>query len=49
MYHHKVLRVNFITYDMRRTQDSLNPRIYADIIMHVQHDDNEELECLYSY
>ena len=38
-----------MTYDMRYTQDSLNPRTYADVIMHAQHDDNEELEYLYSY
>jgi hypothetical protein len=27
IYRHKVLRVNYTTYDMRRAQDSLNPRV----------------------
>ncbi|KAG6830763.1 hypothetical protein H0H92_014844 [Tricholoma furcatifolium] len=25
MYHHKIMRVNYTTYDMRRAQDSFNP------------------------
>ena len=27
IYHHKVLRINYTTYDMRCAQDSLNPQI----------------------
>jgi hypothetical protein len=30
---HKVLRVNYTTYDVRREQDSLNPRCRADIML----------------
>jgi hypothetical protein len=33
LYRHKVLRVNYTTYDMRREQDSLNPRTHADIMV----------------
>lgn len=33
MYEHKVLRVNYTTYDMRVEQDSLNPRTRSDIIV----------------
>ncbi|KAF7367198.1 hypothetical protein MSAN_00980100 [Mycena sanguinolenta] len=32
MYRHKVLRVNYTTYDVRRGQDSMNPRTRADIM-----------------
>ncbi|TFY50777.1 hypothetical protein EVJ58_g10894, partial [Rhodofomes roseus] len=31
MYLHKVLRVNYTTYDMRRGQDSINPRTHPNI------------------
>ena len=33
MYQHKVLRVNYTWYDMRRDQDSINPRTHPDIMM----------------
>jgi len=33
IYSHKVLRVNYTTYDMRREQDSLNPRTHPDIMV----------------
>ncbi|KAJ6559288.1 hypothetical protein B0H10DRAFT_2240500 [Mycena sp. CBHHK59/15] len=33
IYYHKILRVNYTTYDMRRGQDSLNPRTHSDIMM----------------
>lgn len=32
LYRHKVLRVNYTTYDGRRRQDSLNPRNHADFM-----------------
>jgi hypothetical protein len=32
MFIHKVLRVNYTSYDMRRGQDSMNPRTHADIM-----------------
>ena len=33
LYRHKVLRVNYTTYDLRRDQDSINPRNHADIMV----------------
>ncbi|KAK2467956.1 hypothetical protein APHAL10511_000251 [Amanita phalloides] len=33
IYQHKVLRINYTTYDMRRDQDSLNPRTSADFMV----------------
>ncbi|TFY53971.1 hypothetical protein EVG20_g9898 [Dentipellis fragilis] len=41
IYRHKVLRVNYTTYDLRRDQDSLNPRTQADIMV-LSHDDGGE-------
>lgn len=38
IYQHKVLRVNYTTYDMRREQDSLNPRTHANIMV-LAHDE----------
>lgn len=39
MFRHKVLRVNYTTYDVRRGQDSMNPRTQADIMTLPQDDD----------
>ncbi|THV03577.1 hypothetical protein K435DRAFT_817199 [Dendrothele bispora CBS 962.96] len=33
IYKHKVLRINYTTYDMRRSQDSVNPRTNSDIMV----------------
>ncbi|PSR76359.1 hypothetical protein PHLCEN_2v8499 [Hermanssonia centrifuga] len=33
LYLHKVMRINYTTYDMRRDQDSINPRTHADIMV----------------
>ncbi|KAI0744837.1 hypothetical protein C8Q76DRAFT_789312 [Earliella scabrosa] len=33
LYRHHVLRINYTTYDMRRAQDSINPRTRPDIMM----------------
>lgn len=33
IYRHKVLRVNYTTYNLRRDQDSLNPRTHSDIMV----------------
>jgi hypothetical protein len=33
IYRHKVIRFNYTTYDVRRTQDSVNPRTHADIMV----------------
>ena len=38
LYQHKVLRVNYTTYDLRRSQDSINPRTHPDIMI-LSHDD----------
>jgi hypothetical protein len=42
IFHHKVLRVNYTTYDMRRGQDSINPRTHADVIVLAHEDDDPE-------
>lgn len=41
IYRHKVLRVNYTTYDLRRAQDSLNPRTRADVMVLAHEDENE--------
>ena len=33
IFRHKVLWVNYTTYDLRRAQDSLNPRTHADVMV----------------
>ncbi|EMD34530.1 hypothetical protein CERSUDRAFT_36196, partial [Gelatoporia subvermispora B] len=40
LYHHKKLQVNYTTYDMRRGQDSINPRTRSDIMV-LAHEDDE--------
>ncbi|KAI0263908.1 hypothetical protein BC834DRAFT_970987 [Gloeopeniophorella convolvens] len=37
------LRINYTTYDMRRAQDTINPRTHADIMVLVHEDDAEDL------
>ncbi|THU98313.1 hypothetical protein K435DRAFT_818914 [Dendrothele bispora CBS 962.96] len=34
IYSHKVLHINYTTYDMRRSQDCINPRTHADVMVH---------------
>ncbi|EED82444.1 predicted protein [Postia placenta Mad-698-R] len=34
IYHHKVLRVNYTIYDIRRNQDSMNSHAHCDIMIH---------------
>ena len=42
LYRHKVLRVNYTTYNVRRDQDSLNPRTHGDImLLSGDHDDSD--------
>ncbi|KZT12252.1 uncharacterized protein LAESUDRAFT_641648 [Laetiporus sulphureus 93-53] len=43
IYFHKVVRINYTTYDMRRAQDSINPRSHADIML-LSHEDGIEAE-----
>ncbi|THG92874.1 hypothetical protein EW026_g8186 [Hermanssonia centrifuga] len=38
IYQHKVIRINHTSYDLRRAQDSLNPRTHADIMVASQED-----------
>ncbi|KAH9937829.1 uncharacterized protein BXZ73DRAFT_89249 [Epithele typhae] len=33
IYRHKVIRFNYSTYDMRRDQDSVNPRTHSDVMV----------------
>jgi hypothetical protein len=40
MYRHKVIRINYTTYDLRHEQDSLNPRTHADIMV-LSHEDDD--------
>jgi hypothetical protein len=40
IYRHKVLRINYTTYNVRRAQDSLNPRTHSDIMV-LSRDDND--------
>lgn len=39
IYRHKVLRVNYTSYDMRRCQDSLNPHTHSNIMVLSQEDE----------
>jgi len=43
LYRHKVLRVNYTTYDVRRAQDSLNPRMHADFMV-LSHENQDTAE-----
>ncbi|KAJ7097121.1 hypothetical protein B0H15DRAFT_920861 [Mycena belliarum] len=33
IYEHKILRINYTTYDVRRGQDSMNPRTHSDVML----------------
>jgi hypothetical protein len=41
IFRHKVIRINYTTYDLRRSQDSLNPRTHPDIMVLGHDDDND--------
>ncbi|KAG2342173.1 hypothetical protein BDR05DRAFT_976596 [Suillus weaverae] len=41
IFRHKVLQVNYTTYDLRRDQDSLNPWTNADIMLLAHEDDGD--------
>ncbi|KAH7909388.1 hypothetical protein BJ138DRAFT_1102735 [Hygrophoropsis aurantiaca] len=49
LYEHKVLRVNYTTYDIRREQDSINPRTHADIMVLAHEDANDNDSHPYWY
>lgn len=40
IYRHKILRINYTTYDVRRDQDSINPRTRSDIMVLANDEDN---------
>ena len=48
IYRHKVLRVNYTSYDVRRGQDSMNPRTHADIMMLAPEDTAEDHPFTYA-
>ncbi|KAA1479425.1 hypothetical protein DENSPDRAFT_862027 [Dentipellis sp. KUC8613] len=48
LYRHKVLRINYTSYDMRRNQDSLNPRTHADVMV-LAHDNDSSTNAIHSY
>src|SRR5437762_13860141 len=48
LYRHKALRVNYTTYDVRRSQDSMNPRTHADVMV-FSHEDEAEDDHPYWY
>jgi len=41
IYRHKVLRINYTTYDVHCAQDSLNPRTHTDVMV-LSHEDKDE-------
>ncbi|KIK44191.1 hypothetical protein CY34DRAFT_80436, partial [Suillus luteus UH-Slu-Lm8-n1] len=41
LHEHGILQVNYTTYDLRREQDTINPRTRADIMV-LSHEDDEE-------
>ncbi|CDO69624.1 hypothetical protein BN946_scf184851.g12 [Trametes cinnabarina] len=45
IYRHKVLRINYTTYDIRRNQDVVNPRTHPDVM--VLADDDEHIDQPY--
>ncbi|GBE82229.1 hypothetical protein SCP_0406120 [Sparassis crispa] len=43
LFRHKVLRINYTTYDMRHAQDSINPRTHPDVMV-LSHEDGEDAD-----
>jgi hypothetical protein len=43
LFRHKTLRINYTTYDLRRQQDSINPRTQPDIMLLSHEAPNEEV------
>ncbi|EIW63728.1 uncharacterized protein TRAVEDRAFT_110907, partial [Trametes versicolor FP-101664 SS1] len=48
IYSHKVVCFNYPTYDMRRAQDSLNPRTHADIILLAEDNHTDDFPYWYA-
>lgn len=49
MYLHKVVRLNYTTYDMRRGQDTINLRTHPNVMLLAHEDDEEAGEHPYWY
>lgn len=41
LYTHKVMRVNYTTYDLQRDQDTINPRTHSDLMVLAHEDDTD--------
>ena len=41
IYQHKVMRLNYTTYDLRRSQDSINIRTHSDVMVIAGEDDED--------
>ncbi|KAJ7174906.1 hypothetical protein C8R46DRAFT_1161271 [Mycena filopes] len=48
LYRHKVLRINYTSYDLRRGQDSMNPRTHADVMM-LAPEDSVDVDHTFTY
>jgi len=44
LFLHKVMRINYTTYDVRQGQDAINPRNHADIMTLSRHDNDHPFE-----
>jgi len=49
MYLHNIMRINYTTYDVRRAQDSINPRTNHRDIMLLSHRDDDTPHHEYEY
>ncbi|TBU42748.1 hypothetical protein BD309DRAFT_865692, partial [Dichomitus squalens] len=47
LYRHKTIRINHTTYDMRREQDTINPRTHADVML-LSSDSGDDLPFWYA-
>ncbi|KAG2010412.1 hypothetical protein CC2G_013241 [Coprinopsis cinerea AmutBmut pab1-1] len=44
VFKHKVLRVNYLTYDLRRMQDSINPHTHANVLLKAPDSDEPTID-----
>ncbi|KAK7013429.1 GLOBIN domain-containing protein [Favolaschia claudopus] len=49
LYTHKILRVNYTSYDLRRDQDTINTRSHPDIMVLAHEDDDDSTAHPYWY
>ncbi len=45
LFEHCIMRRNYTTYDMRRDQDSINPRTHPDVMLRAESDDDGHPFC----